>query len=524
MKTVKDILEFREVGSLVSTFPESTVVEALKLLAKGNFGALTVVQGENLVGIFSERDYARKVSLLGKTAETTLISEIMTPNPICVTENDSLEHCMKLMSDRGFRHLPVVSNGKLLALISIRDAVKAVLSDKDALIDTVVSLSSHKQEEKERSFQKMIATFDPNIKLLRKDVDALLCGLAHPERLHAESISDSVLRMTNALESVREIYQFKSKLQNTKVLLATDNPAEEIVAKMALGGTGVELDTVSTLEAGRELLGSKSYDIICVNSPMIELAVTAREKKESVKTVFMTTESAETYVAHLRKYPALTNVVSQSVTDRGFTVKSILSTVGKIVNEDYFGMEKYLNWGAEIHEQSVGRSQDRAAAIAKMEEFCQSLGMRRTVVGRCANVAEELLMNAIYDAPVDAAGKQVYNHLERSVQVELKPTEQALFRYGCDGLFFGISVRDPFGALDREIILDYIESCFGGRESVLHVEKGGGGKGLFIIFRSGHLTVFNVKKGQATEVIVLFDLDDKAQAGTKKSSFHYFSV
>src|SRR5262249_13603126 len=106
----------------------------------------------------------------------------------------------------------------------------------------------------------------------------------------------------------------------------------------------------------------------------------------------------------------------------------------------------------------------------------------------------------------------------------LSPDQAATFRYGCDGLFFGMSVRDPFGRIDRNTILEYLGACIRGEEPEQHANKGGGGHGLFIIFRSANLTVFNVEKGRATEVIALFDLDPKPTGGQKRSAFHYFVV
>src|SRR4051812_6191964 len=117
MKTVRALLQTKKMDQIISASPESTVLDALKLMAQGNFGALPVVSttgDRRLLGIFSERDYARKVILLGKSSHTTLVSEIMTPNPICVHPDHTLEECMKLMTERGFRHLPVIENNQLV--------------------------------------------------------------------------------------------------------------------------------------------------------------------------------------------------------------------------------------------------------------------------------------------------------------------------------------------------------------------------------------------------------------------------
>ncbi|ATL48493.1 histidine kinase [Chitinophaga caeni] len=118
--------------------PNDTVYHALTVLVEKNVGALVVVDGDNFLGIFSERDYARRVILKGRASKETLISEIMTLNPITVTEDDSIEACMVKMTDKHIRHLPVVDDkGKLIGLISIGDVVKQIMEDQRSTIENL---------------------------------------------------------------------------------------------------------------------------------------------------------------------------------------------------------------------------------------------------------------------------------------------------------------------------------------------------------------------------------------------------
>jgi len=137
-------------------------------------------------------------------------------------------------------------------------------------------------------------------------------------------------------------------------------------------------------------------------------------------------------------------------------------------------------------------------------------------------IAEELLMNAIYDAPVDSEGNMLYNHLPRSERVDLKPNEQGVFRYACDGLLVAVSTEDPFGAFDRQTILNYLESCYAGRAGELNEDKGGAGLGLFQIIETSDLVVFNVRSEIKTEVISIINLDPNKSRLEKTTSFHYF--
>jgi CBS domain-containing protein len=133
MITVRDIL--RGKGNRIWWIsPQATVFDALELMAEKNVGALVVLDGKKITGIFSERDYARKVILKGKASKETAVEEIMTSEVISVRPGQSVEECMALMTDKRIRHLPVLEREKLVGLISIGDVVKAIISDKEFII------------------------------------------------------------------------------------------------------------------------------------------------------------------------------------------------------------------------------------------------------------------------------------------------------------------------------------------------------------------------------------------------------
>mgnify|MGYP000650927894 FL=1 len=134
MKTLKQLLAGRN-RPLAVVAPGDTVFHALTVMAKHEVGALLVLDGEQLVGIFSERDYARKIILQGKTSKETQVSEIMSDKVAYVTPSVSLDECMALMTEKHFRHLPVLDDaGNVLGIISIGDLVKETISDQQFLI------------------------------------------------------------------------------------------------------------------------------------------------------------------------------------------------------------------------------------------------------------------------------------------------------------------------------------------------------------------------------------------------------
>jgi CBS domain-containing protein len=136
MGKVHEIL--RKKGSTIfSITPETIVYEALEIMVEKNVSALTVLENEKLVGIFTERDYARKVVLKGKTSKETLISEIMTEDLVTVSPDSTIDSCMRLMTSRFIRHLPVVAGDQLVGIISIGDVVKFIIEEQKFIIENM---------------------------------------------------------------------------------------------------------------------------------------------------------------------------------------------------------------------------------------------------------------------------------------------------------------------------------------------------------------------------------------------------
>ena len=133
---LREKAELRDKDSAIQTIqPSATVFDAIAMMAERNIGALPVVQGGRLVGMLSERDYTRKVMLMGRTSRETLVSEIMTQKPVIVGPENTVNDCMELMTEERVRHLPVVENGELIGILSIGDLVKWIMSAQTATIE-----------------------------------------------------------------------------------------------------------------------------------------------------------------------------------------------------------------------------------------------------------------------------------------------------------------------------------------------------------------------------------------------------
>src|SRR5688572_1382109 len=142
MRTVRQLLEAKA-PEIYAIGPDSAVIDAIRLMADKRIGALLVLDGGRLVGIVSERDYARKVVLQGRSSADTPVRTIMTADVVSVGLNDTAEHCMQIVTERRFRHLPVVHNGEVLGVVSIGDLVKAVIEDQQIELDQLQTYIRH---------------------------------------------------------------------------------------------------------------------------------------------------------------------------------------------------------------------------------------------------------------------------------------------------------------------------------------------------------------------------------------------
>lgn len=135
MHTIQQILNQKEVNEIWSIKPEATVYEAVQMLAEKRVGALLVIEGESLVGIISERDYAREVILKDRASKETLVKDIMSNNVISVASTDGVDPSLAIMTQNKIRHLPVVNDGKVGGMVSMGDLVKDIIDDQQSTIE-----------------------------------------------------------------------------------------------------------------------------------------------------------------------------------------------------------------------------------------------------------------------------------------------------------------------------------------------------------------------------------------------------
>jgi CRP-like cAMP-binding protein len=376
----------------------------------------------------------------------------------------------------------------------------------------------------ERASREKIDELNAKHKAIYKRLKSILDHEIIPMRNETKDPA-AVARLNQLLSSLEPLlhgFDSHQDIRKSRILLLEDDINEQMNAKMSLGGTGVEYQVCATRDAAIEaILGSK-FNMICLNNQFVDLMDLAKKHQPETQFVFVTSEPIAEHFKTLKDHPELSTILARHPEDRGFTIKNMATTIQKLSSDDIFGMEKYLNWGTEPTDITVTGSAQRSDVISKLENYVDSLGIRGPLKRKAVKVAEELLMNAIYDAPTDKNGKSIYNHHDRTVAIELKPDEYAQFRFACDGNFLAISVIDRFGALGRSTILDYLARCFTEAAGTGVEGKGGGGNGLYQIIQSSSLTVFNVKPGHRTEVIALININVQIEKISLHPSFHYF--
>jgi hypothetical protein len=218
--------------------------------------------------------------------------------------------------------------------------------------------------------------------------------------------------------------------------------------------------------------------------------------------------------------PDTTSVMSHG--DR-FDDDEFIATATKAMKRSIFGLHKYFPWGVTTYSMVVASGEQKSKAIDVILEYASMAGLRGQVRDRIQAVADELMMNALYHAPVDANGKELFagkTLKELAQRAEVPPIEVA---YGSSGRYFGLSVRDGAGSLTRERAVKYLARAQAELVDVEH-KIGGAGLGLVTVLRSVSKLVFNLQPGSSTEVIALFDMDlfGKGQVGAR--SVHVFTA
>ena len=348
----------------------------------------------------------------------------------------------------------------------------------------------------------------------------------HSDQLLVGDALKEAREIQNIVTPMAMIYNTERNLDQRRVLIADEDQKYLSVVRLALGGAGVKLAVVQSEDDLRRQVERHQFDIILTSARFLPTCNQARAKSPGTSIVLSTQDNMSVWLEDLQRYPHLSNIIQRRDHDPAYMSNNIVTTVRKILDGDIFGLEKYLNWGVDVSEFRIESSVSRVNILDRMERALHEKGLRRSVLKNAVAIAEELMMNALWDAPIDSEGNEKYSSLPRNVPLHLPAEEQGTLRYALDGNLLAISVEDPFGSLTRDTILTYLKNCFEDKNFSFNETTGktGAGLGLYRIVTAADLVIINVNSGNKTELITFLYVRKDARRKEISGSFHFFAA
>jgi len=279
------------------------------------------------------------------------------------------------------------------------------------------------------------------------------------------------------------------------------------MAQRLLFSAGFDMETVSTLVPLAEKTDERCRVLLYFVEDM------AQWEKESALLDQIISRSPGVMVFYLLMTPDR-KVIADVLANPGFAnihspldVEDLFISLRKAFSGDIFGVEKYLSWGSLTKTHLLTNSRQKDPLIDELRDFTMRLCGNNHIAERVSTVSDELVMNAFFNAPVDANREHRYRHLDRSNTVTLGPEEQVEFSYGSNGRVLVLGCRDPFGSITGETIVNQLGRCFMTPLAEISHETGGAGLGLYIAYNYAAKMVVNLHPGTCTEFIALFDLE-----------------
>ncbi|MBI2568995.1 MAG: hypothetical protein HYV63_18410 [Candidatus Schekmanbacteria bacterium] len=310
-------------------------------------------------------------------------------------------------------------------------------------------------------------------------------------------------------------------------------PIIETVTR-ALCASGYSTHVAYTSEQAVQLLQTHPADLLFLDQDgevdHQSIMATAKALYPQCKTILVSKASAKDSFTSIEQHDFIQNLIAQKV---GIIAQispldstELIVTINKLRTGDIFGIEKYFPWGIETKHIVVRDSSEKQQYIQEVIDFAEKLSPRDRTLSILNIVLDEFITNAIYNAPRDKDGVHKYIRKSRRDRVVLEREEEACLSYGCDGRSFGIAVSDPFGALEKDLIIQYLRRCFaqkGHNKLAADNRSGGAGLGFYMSFNFIKNFVINLEKGKRTEIIGFLDLDSSRIKPTQVGkSFHVF--
>ncbi len=247
-------------------------------------------------------------------------------------------------------------------------------------------------------------------------------------------------------------------------------------------------------------------------------------KKPSVRAILFTAEPLERCLRYTLEHPQISNIMGRPNFETWPRDWELTMVLRRLARPDESGppFGSFLNWGFTGFQEKIADTKGRDDMVANVGKFISGLGVPKRVGDMYAELAHEMLMNAMFDAPVDAAGNHKYA-LDRKAVISLEPAEQPTLRLATDGARLVIQVTDPFGRLQRKHVFNGLARGLAGGE--MDTSHGGAGLGMVVCHNSTVAMIFDVQRGRKTEVTGVFDLDlNLREFRMQGKSLHYFEA
>jgi anti-sigma regulatory factor (Ser/Thr protein kinase) len=318
-------------------------------------------------------------------------------------------------------------------------------------------------------------------------------------------------------------------MRGKRILFYDPDPRARRVAERALAATGSECVSAHDADDLMVKVEANGWDLMMINyDPPLrddprwsDRLGTIEHRWPRTKLVLHSTAPTEDYLPLMATRRFLRNVIAKN--DEPLEPDELIITAEKLLRGDLFGLQKYLLWGVEPYCVKIQDSRDKQDYISQVSSYAASLGCNERVVELIETIVDELVTNAIYNAPRTPSGEAKYAKMSRREPVRLEDHEVGELQFACDGDYIAVAQIDPFGALTQETVVSYLNRCLVKGPDQISEASGGAGIGLFRVFQSLSKFVINVDPGRKTEVITLIDLRlsmKRFRQATK--SFHIF--
>lgn len=285
-----------------------------------------------------------------------------------------------------------------------------------------------------------------------------------------------------------------------------------------LAGTGYQLDVADELAQGVRLISHLAPVLVVVDGSAVASPAVgpffAAAKARGAEACMMLLGTAQVAQApRVLDLAAVTNLLVHPMPVLG---EELTITAQKLIRGDLFGAEKYLLWGTALHATTLTEARERLQLVNDLGEHLRARGQSGRVAAMAMLVTDELLSNAVHNAPIDGGGARYRADLPRDAPLALDERHQVTLRWGCDGRYLAIEVGDRFGSLERDTVLRALTHT-GAKET-----GGGAGMGIALAYRSCDHLVFNLAPGHRTEVIALIDVRYPPGERVPASSYNVF--